>query len=323
VFPGVRSIPVPQARSVVGRVLWEQLVLPVRARQEGVVLLHGLAFSLPLFWKEASVVTIFDLSFARVPQCHSAARRLYLRLLALLSARRASAVVAISQATKADVCALLGVPPGKVRVIYCGVEERFRPLPEGEKEAFRSGKGVGRYILFQGTLEPRKNLVRLLRAYALVRRQLRPCPRLVLAGAPGWGYREVLAERARLGLEADVLFTGFIPSRELPFWYAAAECFVFPSLYEGFGLPVLQAMASGTPVITSNASSLPEVAAGAAILVEPTAEEALAAAMVRLLQERELQQELVAKGLERARSFSWHKAAMQTAELYQDCLQSA
>jgi len=307
-------------RSVLARVAWEQLALPRLARRAGIDLLHGLAFSLPLAYSGPSVVTILDMSFALVPQHHPRWRRAYLSIITRASARKAKAIIAISECTRRDVVRLLGAPEAKVVVVPCGVGPEYRPSAAAEQESFRRRHGIGRYILYLGTIEPRKDLVRLVQAYAEVRRRGQKGHTLVLAGAPGWGYGDVYAEVERLGLVGNTVFTGYVPVAEAAGWYAAADLFVYPSVYEGFGLPTLEAMACGAPVIAADASSLPEAVGDAGVLVPPADTQALAEAMAALLGNEERRRALAARGLERARSFSWMDAAKATTALYSRCL---
>jgi glycosyltransferase involved in cell wall biosynthesis len=178
------------------------------------------------------------------------------------------------------------------------------------------------FVLFLGTLEPRKNIGRLIASYAALRERRGggATPKLVIAGGKGWFYENLFAEVSQRGLEDDVLFTGFVPSEELVWWYRSALMFVYPSLFEGFGLPVLEALACGTPVITSNASSLPEVAGDAALLVDPHDTESLVSAMQRLLNDSELRAALSEAGVRQARLFPWSRTAAGTAAVYRDAL---
>ncbi len=319
----------PTSRPVV-RILWEQVVQPFALRKERVDLLHALAFVTPLLSPCPMVVTIYDLSFLLYPESFKRFKRFYLGLFTRLSARRARRIIAISESTKRDVVRLLGVPPEKVEVIYCGIDEAFRPLAplppqswgeRGEVAAFRSKRGLPeRFILFVGTIEPRKNVTRLIEAFADLRFAI--CDlRLVIGGAKGWFYQDVFARVEELGLEGQVMFPGYIPVSELPLWYNAAELFVYPSLYEGFGLPPLEAMACGTPVITANTSSLPEVVGEAGLTVDPLDVEGLAKAMRRVLGDEALRQEMRKRGLQRARGFSWTKTAQETVQVYQRAME--
>lgn len=307
-------------RSPWRRIVWEQTRLARLAR--GLDLLHGLAFAAPLLAPCPTVVTVHDLSFMRFPDAFRRANRVYLTLFTRLSTRRAARVIAVSESTRRDVIALCGVAPEKVVTVHNGVDEAFRPADPPAVAAFRRAKGLpDRFILFLGTLEPRKNLGALLHAYAGLRARSREgAPKLVIAGGKGWFYERVLAEVDVLGLADDVIFPGYVAADELPWWYRAAELFVYPSRFEGFGLPVLEAMACGTPVITTTSSSLPEVAGDAAILVDPDDVPALSDAMERVLADPGLQGALRAAGLQRAAGFSWQRTAAETARLYRDVL---
>ena len=303
------------------RVMWEQFIQPVILRRERIDLVHGLAFVAPLLSPCPTVVTIFDLSFLRFPDTFRRANRTYLRIFTSLSARRARRIIAISEHTRRDVIRLLGIPAERVNVVYCGVDAAFHPCPAAEVRAFRQRHDLPeRFILFVGTLEPRKNARRLIEAYAQIRDL---GVKLVIAGGKGWLYEDIFATVERLGLSNEVFFAGYVPAEELPLWYNAADLFVFPSLYEGFGLPPLEAMACGTPVVSSNAASLPEVIGEAGLMVAPQDMEGLAAAMRQVLTDQNLHAQLRERGLQQARRFSWEKAAQQTVEVYRQVLRSS
>jgi glycosyltransferase involved in cell wall biosynthesis len=300
------------------RIGWEQLVQPFVLWQEKIDLLHSLAFVTPLLSPCPSVITIYDLSFLIFPQGFRHSKRLYLTLLTRPSARKARRIITISESTKRDTVRLLGVSSKKVDVVYCGVDKAFHPLPEGEVASFRQKHGLPeRIILFVGTIEPRKNVVRLIEAYSRLRDGQ---VKLVIGGDRGWLYEEVFARVEELELTGDVLFPGYIPPDELPLWYNAAELFVYPSLYEGFGLPPLEAMACGTPVITSTVSSLPEVVGEAGLTVDPMDSKGLAEAMNQVLGDGALRQSMRERGLARAGCFSWARAARETVGVYQRAL---
>lgn len=315
-----------QTRKPRQRILWEQTALPGQVRQRRLDLLHGAVNVTPLLSLCPTVVTIHDLSFMRYPQAFPATQRLYLHSQVRRSARHARQVIAVSQATKDDVVALFGVPPERVTVVYNGVDAVFSPASPDTIDAFRRERGLPqRFILHLGTLEPRKNLARLVEAFARTRQQLPQVDdlKLVLAGGKGWDYDDIFAAVERLGLREQVLFTGYVPDADLPWFYRAATVFAYPSLLEGFGLPVLEAMACGTPVITSSVSSLPEVAGDAALLVDPGSVEALAAALIRVLGDAALADEMRRKGLQQAGRFSWQRTAAETASVYRAALAGA
>jgi glycosyltransferase involved in cell wall biosynthesis len=308
----------PTGRAPV-RVAWEQVVQPWVLRRIGADLVHGPAFVSPVLAPCPAVVTIHDLSFLRFPALFRPGNRLYLAVLTRLSARRARRLIAVSAETASEVTRLLRVPAERIDVVYHGVDPTFRPLPAGEVAAFRQRRGLPeRFVLFVGTLEPRKNLVRLVEAFARISDGMdgRMRARLVLAGGKGWLYDELFARVEALGLDKEVVFPGYVASDELPLWYNAATVLAYPSLYEGFGLPVLEAQACGTPVLTSNVSSLPEAAGGAALMVDPYDVEALAAGLHRLLVDESLRHELRERGLAHAGQFSWTRTAEETARVY-------
>jgi glycosyltransferase involved in cell wall biosynthesis len=299
------------------RILWEQALLPWVARNEGLDLLHNTAFVGPLASNCPYVTTVHDLSFLYYPDRFRSLRRRYLQVFARISVRRARRVIAVSESTKQDLVTIYGILPAKIDVVHHGVDPSFQPLPADQVAAFRQQKGLpDRFVLFVGTLEPRKNVTHLVEAYA----RLAERPPLVLVGGKGWFYGEIFGRVEALELTDEVHFAGFVPAEDLPLWYNAADLFVYPSVYEGFGLPPLEAMACGTAVITSTASSLPEVVGNAGKLVDPTDTDGLATAMEQVLGDKELQEQMQAAGLVQAGGFSWEKAARQTVDSYRQAL---
>jgi glycosyltransferase involved in cell wall biosynthesis len=298
--------------------LWEQLVQPQILRQIEANLVHGPVFVGPLVAPCPVVTTIHDLSFMRFPHLFRPVNRLYLTSMTRLSARRARRLIAVSEHTASEAVHLLGVARGKIDVVYHGVDPQFQPLPAKEVEAFRERRDLPeRYVLFVGTLEPRKNLEHLVEAFSRVydgRIQL------VLVGGTGWHYDALHRRVEELNLDAAVLFPGYVRSEELPLWYNAATALAYPSLYEGFGMPVTEAQACGTPVLTSNTSSLPEAAGEAALLVDPHNVEEIAAGLNRVLGDHALWKDLRERGLAHARRLSWSRAAQQTMQVYRRAL---
>jgi glycosyltransferase involved in cell wall biosynthesis len=296
------------------RVLWEQTVLPARLRQMHANLLHAPAFVAPVATSCPTVITVHDLSFLRYPQFFRRGNRLYLQMLTGVACRRAAAVIAVSNFTAREVHHLLGVPESGIFTVYHGVAPRFRQLPEEDVARFRRERGLpDRFLLFFGTLEPRKNLIQLVRAFA---RLHDPDLHLVLAGAKGWFYEAVFAEVERLELGARVHFPGYVPAEEQAFWYNAAHAFAYVSLYEGFGMPVLEALACGTPTVTSDTTSLPEAGGPGVMLVSPADEAALADALHTVLNDAAAREGMREAGLRHAAGFSWSAAARQTAGVY-------
>ena len=307
----------PTSRAA-ARVLWEQLVQPWALHRIGAHLVHGPAFIGPLVTPCPVVVTIHDLSFIRFPTLFRPANRLYLTVLTHLSARRARRLIAVSAHAAAEATQLLGVPPERIDVVYHGVDPAFRLLPADEVAAFRQRRGLPeRFVLCVGTLEPRKNQTRLVEAFARIHDSQ---VKLVLVGGKGWLYDELFARVETLGLSKEIIFPGYVMNDELPLWYNASTVLAYPSLYEGFGLPVLEAQACGTPVLTSNVSSLPEAAGDAALLVDPYDVEALAAGLNRLLTDEPLRHELRERGLTHARRFTWPHTARETVRVYRRAL---
>jgi glycosyltransferase involved in cell wall biosynthesis len=305
------------------RISWEQMALPMALRQGRMNLLHAMAFVAPLLVPCPYVLTVFDLSFLRFREAFRPFNRWYLSHLTPISVRRARRVIAISESTRQDLVRWLGVSPERVDVTTCGVDSAYRPLAADMVNRYRRDHCLpDKFVLFVGTLEPRKNVELLIRAYGRWRTGHRDVPSLVVAGAKGWNYEQVFRTVEELGLADHVHFPGYVVAEELPMLYNAAGLFVYPSRFEGFGLPVLEAMACGTPVVCSNASSLPEVAGDAALLVAPGDEARLADAMTSVWEDRDLRQTMVARGLDRAREFTWERTARQTLRSYERALEA-
>ncbi len=301
------------------RIPWEQGIAPLLLRGTA-DLYHGCLNVAPLLSPVPTVITIHDLAFIRFPQTFRAYNRIYLDLATRLSARRASRILAVSEHTKREVVGLLGIPPERVIVTPNAARSHFRPPAPAAIEQLRTRHGLPeRFVLYVGTLEPRKNLTTLLEAFALVSRSVPDVP-LLIGGGKGWMYEPIFARLEQLNLRDRVKFAGYLPEEELPLWYAAATVFVFPSIYEGFGMPPLEAMACGTPVITSNTSSLPEVVGDAGLMVSPTDPVALAEAIRRVLVDADLRAELRQRGLARARRFSWADTAAKTLVAYREAV---
>jgi glycosyltransferase involved in cell wall biosynthesis len=301
-------------------ILWQRLRLPVPIELflGRLDLFHSPDFVLPPVLGARTVLTVHDLSFMRVPECAHPVLREYLLRVVPRSVRRADLILADSENTRRDVVELLGVPEARVSVVYPGVEARFRPVHDADALlAVRRRYGLARpFILGLGTLEPRKNFCGLIDAYArlLARRRLEH--ELVIVGGKGWLYEPIFARVCELGLEERVRFAGRAADEDLPAIYSLASCLAYPSFYEGFGLPVLEAMACGTPVVTARVSSLPEVGGEAVLYVDPHDVESLVQALERALHDEPLQAHLRAAGREQARRFTWPGAAAALLEAY-------
>ncbi len=299
------------------RILWEQLVQPMALRRAKVDLLHAMAFVAPIVMPCPFVVTVYDLSFLRFPYAFRPFNRWYLSHLTAYSVKRAKTVIAISKSTGQDIINLLGKPVEQVQTIYCGVDSEFCPLPMAQVTAFKARHRLpDRFILFLGTLEPRKNIDGLICAYAAWRKYDQTAPPLVIAGGKGWYYQQIFQLVESLQLTGQIYFPGYVPQKELPLWYNAATLFVYPSHFEGFGLPVLESMACGTPIITSNNSSLPEVAGSAGLLIDSTDSLALTEAMVQVMSQPDLRASMREQGLVQAAKFRWDKTAHETVAVY-------
>jgi glycosyltransferase involved in cell wall biosynthesis len=284
-----------------------QVPLPVETITGAIDLYHAPDFTLPPT-RTKSILTVHDLSFERDPDSTAHGLRTYLKTVVPRSIHRATHVVAVSQATKQDIVELYKVPENKVSVLYEGVDHIFRPTPNS---AIRDKYGIGSnpYIFSVSTIQPRKNYKRLIQAMAA----LPPEYNLVIAGGKGWLYDDIFAEAEKPAVRGRVKFIGFVPDDDLPALYTEAAALAYPSLYEGFGLPLLEAMACGTPTLTSNVSCLPEVAGGASILIDPLNVDDIAAGLQQCLAERET---LVTKGFIRAAQFRWDDVATQLLTLY-------
>jgi glycosyltransferase involved in cell wall biosynthesis len=296
-------------------VMGEQLLLPPLARRADVALVHSLASTAPARGRFRRVVTVHDLIYARFPEAHSGIRDLGMRMLVPLAVRRSHRVIADSQSTRTDLIELLGAAPERIDVapLGLGAVQRAQPLAEPQTRA-RFELDERRVVLSLSAKRPHKNLLALIGALARIPLERRP--QLVLPGYPTWHEAELRERAAALGVSADVRFAGWLGQAELEGLWALADAFVFPSLYEGFGLPVLEAMARGVPVACAEASSLPEVAGDAALLFDPRDEGALAAVLERMLGEPTLARELRARGLERVRQFTWERTARLTLDSY-------
>jgi len=303
------------------RILWEQVAQPWQLGEFD--LYHALAFVSPLILRRPSIVTVYDLSFLHYPQVLSGSRRLYLRLFTALSCRRARRVIAISHSSAHDLTASLGIPAKKIDVAAPGYDAQvYKPLPREQVEVFRQRHNLPeRFWLFLGTLEPRKNLVTLIEAYAA----LPPSERLplILAGGKGWLYEDIFSSVERYNLVKDIRFPGYIPVEDLPLWYNSAEVFIYPSIFEGFGLPVLEAMACGRPVIISEATSLPEVAGEAGMHIPPHDVTAWTAALRRAFSDVAWRAETSQQGLLEAGRYRWDATARVTIDSYRKALELA
>jgi glycosyltransferase involved in cell wall biosynthesis len=296
---------------------FEPTALSIELAPYSLDVLHSPDFIPPARTRAKSVITVHDLAFLLFPDFLTRPSAHYYSRVDI-AAHKANHIIAVSESTKRDTMRLLGVPLEKITVIPEAAHPIFTPVNnEAPLERIRAKYGLPKdFILFVGTIEPRKNLPTLLRAFRRMRDNYKTQAVLAIAGHRGWLVEEVDQTLAELKLGDSVQFLGGVANEELVYLYNAARLFVFPSHYEGFGLPPLEAMACGTPVVASNVSSLPEVVGDAALLITPEDVDGLAVAMWRVLSDENLRRDLRAKGLKRAQTFSWERAARATLEVY-------
>lgn len=304
------------------RLWWEQTRLPGALARIGVDVLHSTHHTLPLRPMRARrVVTVHDLTFLRIPERYPPARRLYMQTMTRLAARVADAIIVPSMTVRGDVIELLHADAAKVHVVYEAAGEQYRPLDREASMEVARRCGVDRpFVLSVGSREPGKNRARLIRAMHELRGEGIDRALLVV-GQKAWKFEEELTLVRELGMGDRVIFAGYVAAEDLPALYAAADLFAFPSLYEGFGVPVLEAMACGAPVVTSNVSATAEVAGEAALLVDPLSVASIRDGLRSLLSDGALRSRLSRRGMERAARFSWRRAADETHAVYEGVME--
>jgi glycosyltransferase involved in cell wall biosynthesis len=332
--PNRGSLPhFPRARNFVRRevglrerwltIMWHRAKVPVPADwlSGPVDIFHSPDFVMPPLRHARGILTVHDLAFLMRPECAQAQLREYLEDVVPRSVRRADFIIADSENTRNDLVVLLGVQPSSVAVVPGGVEARFKPVTDTMLlQAVRRRLGIGDapFVLAIGVLEPRKNLSRLMDAFQILKNRGRVPSnlKLVLAGGKGWLFDSIFDHHAESPIRNDIVLPGFVSDDLLPALYSAAQAFAFPSLYEGFGLPILEAMACGTPVVASRASCLPEVADGAAVMIDPTDVDQLADGLEQVVIDLPLRARLVELGRQRAAQYTWRAAAERLLEVY-------
>ena len=285
---------------------------------------HFFNYIVPPFVHGKKVVTIHDMVYKAFPETMNSKTRILLNLAMNKSMKHADVVVTDSEFSRSEIIKYFPQYRDKVEVVPCGVDcDMFKPIQDRSIiEKVKANHNIkGKYFLYLGTLEPRKNLTRLVKAYEILSRRKEDCPLLVLAGGKGWLYDEIFEEVNKSGLGDKVIFTQYIPGEEICPLMNGAEAFVFPSLYEGFGMPPLEAMACGTPVIVSGSASLPEVVGDCGLIVDAYSEESIADAMGKIADNEELRKQLSEKGISRAREFSWKKSAEKLYTIYERLVQ--
>lgn len=318
---GISMNPCKWFKSIFYKLLWPLIYLPYHwffgSDRE---ITQFFNYVIPPGVKGKRITVIHDMAYMAYPETVNTKTKNWLRLTMKGSCRRADAIVTVSEFSKQEIVRYLGVRPDKITVVYNGVDfERYHPgygvdRIQNAKEKYRI---IGEYFLYLGTLEPRKNIERMVEAYALLKnKEQRNIPQLVIAGGKGWLYETIFKRVKELQLEKDIIFTGYVAEEDVPLLMSGAMAFLFPSLYEGFGIPPIEAMACGTPVITSNTASLPEVVGEAAIKVDPLQVGELAEAMQRIAGDESLRGYLSALGLEHVQKFTWRNAAETMKDLY-------
>jgi glycosyltransferase involved in cell wall biosynthesis len=318
----ITYIPVswPESKPI-SRVAWEQLKLPSLVREKRIDVLHSPANVLPEMLPRscAGVVTLHDLAFLRYPHVLTRSKRVYHRTFTMRSLQHATMIIANSNSTKQDAIELAGIPASRLQTVYPCIDERFSSVVyKGDIQAFRHAHGLTQgYLLYLGTLEPRKNIATLIEAYAQLRAIYGREEKLVLAGGKGWLYDSIFEKIQKLGLESEVIFPGFVSDSDQLLWYHSASAFVYPSLYEGFGIPVAEALACGIPVVTSNVSSLPEAGATIALTIDPRDKEAMARALYKALTDESVRERCRKLAASVAQQFSARTMVEQTIAVYE------
>ena len=267
------------------------------------------------------VVTFHDMTFFLYPKKHIFIKRIFFKLFIYISSWRANRLIAVSNNTKKDIIKFMHINNGKIDVVYEIIDSKYHPIKNKSAilKVKKKYKIFNKFILYVGTLEPRKNIVNLIQAYYKLISKNNVTHQLVIVGKKGWHYQEIFKIVTKLNLNKGrerIVFTGYVSEEELPFLYNAADVFVYPSLYEGFGIPPLEAMACGVPVISSNLSSIPEVIGEAGILINPYNIQDIYQTLYKLLNDDKLKKELKSKGLKRAQEFSSEKLANETIKVY-------
>ena len=299
------------------KLIWKHVNFPLEQKRNQYDLLFVPSYSAPVFPGCKSVVTIHDLVPVKFPEWSTKSQSLRFSWIVKHSARLAESIITVSEASKNDIVQLTGVDPAKVNVTYLGVDPLFRPLAKHEKENFTDEKSISdQYILYVGSIHPRRNLLRLIEAFKICKEKYDIPHRLKLTGMIFGKDADLVKLIEENGLEDTIDFLGFVSDEELLGFYNCADVFIYPSLYEGFGLPVIEAMACGTPVITSNVSSLPEISMGAALLVDPLSIDDITNAIFRIVSDKQAAQQFTNKGFDVCKKYRWEETANQTLNLF-------
>lgn len=300
------------------RILWEQFVFPLRLKKLGVTLLHSPYFTMPYLSKVPKITTFHDMTYFILPEVHTSFKREMFKGYIKVSSRLADGILAISENTKDDIIKYANPKGKEIYVSPLGVDWRFYEEHTVDENLLKSYGIKGKYFLYVGTIEPRKNILRLIKAYYMLDESIRKEYKLVICGKKGWMYDEIFKYIQENHLEEYIHFTGFVKDDDLPVLYKGAKIFLYVSIYEGFGIPVIEGMACGVPTITSDTSSMKEIAGDAAINVNPYEENDIRNAIVRLLNDKQFYESLRVKGMERAKIYNWKQCAIKTVEAYED-----
>jgi glycosyltransferase involved in cell wall biosynthesis len=309
--------------SRIRRVFYENFMLPKYFLNQKFELYHSPNYLLPFRCPIPSVVTIHDLITLDYPELCQTESALYFRLFLSHSINKASKIIAVSSKVKEDIIRHFKTPPEKIEVVYHGISSNFRKITDQKllNSVIRKYHLPEQFILFVGNIEPKKNLERLIAAFSKLKKETHINHKLVIVGKKGWKYRQVFDIVRKLRLENEVLFLGYVPEEELPCFYSLASLFAFPSLYEGFGFPPLEAMACGLPALVSNKGALPEITGGKCLLVDPYDVNQLAEGIYQLITNTDLRQKLISDGKEWVKQFTWERAAKETICVYKTILE--
>ena len=310
--------------NVIYRIMWNFFSVPYSLffhKSTDITLFFN--YVIPPGVKGKKIAIVYDMAYKAYPETVRNRTRRLLNIALKKSCKRADHIITISQFSKSEIMKYLNIPDEKITIMPCGVDTTLyhdKYTEEDIQNVLNKYKIQGEYLLYLGTLEPRKNIVRLIKAYAKLKDKKLSPPKLVLAGRRGWMYDDIFQIVKLLNLVDDVIFTGYVDAEDAPLLIKGAMVFLFPSIYEGFGMPPLEAMACGTPVLTSNISSLPEVVGDAGILVDPFSIESIQNGMEMLINDNKLRMELSYRGIQRSKRFTWNESANVLYKVFQDQL---
>ncbi len=303
-----------------GKLLWDHVTVPGIAKRYNADIIFNTKFSIPLLTRCKTMMVFHGSEWFVYPQFYNKIDILYNKLLLPIYSKKAAAISCVSKVTADDMAKFTGINPNKLHVIHSSIGGHFAAVEDQQdREKFKlKYKLPDKYILFVGKIYPGKNFSNILRAFRKIKDNLGEDIKLVSVGDMRWDYDEEMALVTELGLKDEIQFTGWVEQEDLPAIYSLADLFLFPSYYEGFGIPILEAMACGCPVVTASTGACPEIAGGAALLVEPDDPDDISSAVLKLINDKELQHKLIHRGYERIKAFSWDKAAQQTIKVFEE-----